>query len=251
LLALLLFLATATAVVINKDRASFSTIPVGQVAAKFTERDPIASVKGNFQNSFGDANVSQGIPVLHASLQDEDNRSFTELASAEQRNLDIPLPVILKVPNTPIGRENEISVQEKTPKEEKKNALGTAIETVMEQAKKIGKKASWQVYATPSMGYRRLKGEASGSNFQYSVFSLSTNAMFARNVKDAVSHKPGMGFEIGTAMFYPLAKKLNFKAGLQANCQLWHEQLCIRKLSHQCCIRLQEQQWIFPCNPAQ
>ncbi len=217
LLALLLFLATATAVVINKDRASFSTIPVGQVAAKFTERDPIASVKGNFQNSFGDANVSQGIPVLHASLQDEDNRSFTELASAEQRNLDIPLPVILKVPNTPIGRENEISVQEKTPKEEKKNALGTAIETVMEQAKKIGKKASWQVYATPSMGYRRLKGEASGSNFQYSVFSLSTNAMFARNVKDAVSHKPGMGFEIGTAMFYPLAKKLNFKAGLQAN----------------------------------
>jgi hypothetical protein len=67
------------------------------------------------------------------------------------------------------------------------------------------------------MGYRRLKGEASGSTYQYSVFSLSTNAVFARNVKDAVSHKPGMGFEIGTAMFYPLSQKLNFKAGLQAN----------------------------------
>ena len=67
------------------------------------------------------------------------------------------------------------------------------------------------------MGYRRLNGEASRSNYQYSVFSLSTNATFARNVKDAVSHKPGMGFEIGTAMFYPISKKLNFKAGLQAN----------------------------------
>lgn len=38
-------------------------------------------------------------------------------------------------------------------------------------------------------------------------------------MKDAVIHKPGMGFEAGAALYYPITKNLRVKAGLQANYQ--------------------------------
>jgi len=102
-------------------------------------------------------------------------------------------------------------------KEVKKGIFASTLDNIIDQARKIGKNAKWQIYATPTIGYRRLNGKASSLAYNYSSFSLSTNAMFARDVNDAVSHSPGMGFEVGTAMFYPLTKKLTFKAGLQAN----------------------------------
>lgn len=100
---------------------------------------------------------------------------------------------------------------------EKKSMLSNAFENIIDQAKKIGKNAKWQFYATPTIGYRRMEGKISSLAYQYSSYSLSTNAMFARDVNDAVSHSPGMGFEVGAAMYYPLTKRLSFKAGLQAN----------------------------------
>jgi hypothetical protein len=105
----------------------------------------------------------------------------------------------------------------KDQKEEKKHSISETIDLVVTAAKKISKDVSWQFYGGPSIGYRRLKGEATRNFFQYSQYSLSTNAAFARDVKDVVNHRPAMGFELGTAMFYPLGKRLNFKAGIQAN----------------------------------
>jgi hypothetical protein len=102
-------------------------------------------------------------------------------------------------------------------KEEKKHSISETIDLVVTAAKKISKNINWQFYAGPSIGYRRLKGESSRNIYQYAVYSLSTNSVFARNVRDVVNHKPAMGFELGSAMFYPLSKKLNLKAGLQAN----------------------------------
>jgi hypothetical protein len=102
-------------------------------------------------------------------------------------------------------------------KADKKNALSQTLDLVVETAKNISKKISWQYYGGPSIGYRNLKGEASRNNYQYSVYSLNTNAVYARDVRDVVNHKPAMGFEIGTTMLYPLSKKLQLKAGLQAN----------------------------------
>lgn len=101
--------------------------------------------------------------------------------------------------------------------EDKKTVLGNAIEAVVERAKQIRKKANFQFYVTPTVGYRSLSGKASNASFQYSQIFLSNNALFARDVKDAVNHSPGMGIEIGSAMLYPLSKKLTFRAGLQAN----------------------------------
>lgn len=98
-----------------------------------------------------------------------------------------------------------------------KTVLSNVLENVLDKAKQFRKKASFQFYATPTIGYRTLNGKASNANFQYSQIFLSNNALFARDVNDAVNHSPGMGIEIGTALLYPLTKRLSFKAGLQAN----------------------------------
>jgi hypothetical protein len=217
LLVLFLFLGTTTAIVVNKEKASYASSPLGQVAAKFIERDLIATLaNGNTETNVSITNMDKYNAYQHNQVQ-KHMTSFAELASPEQKDLTVQLPNNLEIPAQQLKQQEDNTPETNLPKEDKKNAIGAAIETVIEQAKKIKKNASWQIYASPNMGYRRLKGEASRSMYQYSVFSLSTNAVFARNVKDAVSHKPGLGFEIGTAMFYPLSKKLNFKAGLQAN----------------------------------
>jgi hypothetical protein len=102
-------------------------------------------------------------------------------------------------------------------KEEKKHTLNETIDLVVTTAKKISKNIKWQVYGGPSIGYRNLEGKATRNIYQYAVYSLSTNAVFARDVKDVVNHKPAMGFELGTAMIYPISKRLNIRTGLQAN----------------------------------
>lgn len=217
LLVLFLFLGTTTAIVVNKEKASYASSPLGQVAAKFLERDLIATfADGHIEANVSSSSMDKYNAYQHNQVQ-KHMTSFAELASPEQKDLIVQLPNNLEIPALQLKQQEDNTPETNLPKEEKKNAIGAAIETVIEQAKKIKRNASWQIYASPNMGYRRLKGEASRSMYQYSVFSLSTNAVFARNVKDAVSHKPGLGFEIGTAMFYPLSKKLNFKAGLQAN----------------------------------
>lgn len=217
LLVLFLFLGTTTAIVVNKEKASYANAPLGQVAAKFIEKDLIATIVDGYDEINGSSTANDKLSNFQNNQAQKNMTTFAELASPEQKDLTVQLPKYLELTVLPTKMQVSRDPETNVPKEEKKNTLGAAIETVFEQAKKIKKNASWQIYASPNMGYRRLKGEASRSMYQYSVFSLSTNAVFARNVKDAVSHKPGMGFEIGAAMFYPLSKKLNFKTGLQAN----------------------------------
>ena len=217
LLVLFLFLGTTTAIVVNKEKASYASSPLGQVAARFIEKDLIAASADYFNGTNNSVVTKNKYNPFQNSHDDNGMSAVAELPSEGQKDLTVQLPSQLKTAGPILIPEVNKPVVVDQPKEDKKSSLGAAIETVVEQAKKIKKNASWQIYATPTMGYRRLKGEASGSIYQYSVFSLSTNAVFARNVKDAVTHKPGMGLEIGTAMFYPVSKKLNFKAGLQAN----------------------------------
>lgn len=118
----------------------------------------------------------------------------------------------ISIPNT-----STITQEATSQNEEKKHSLSETIDLVVTTAKKISKDIKWQVYGGPSLGYRRLEGQATRNIYQYSVYSLSTNAVFARDVKDVVNHKPAMGFELGTAMIYPLNKRINIRAGIQAN----------------------------------
>ena len=100
---------------------------------------------------------------------------------------------------------------------DKKNIIASTIESVIAKARIIGKNAQWQFYLTPSLSYRRLEGKATSTAYQYASFPYSTNSLFARDVNDAVKQHPSIGFEVGTAMRYPLNNKLSLKTGLQFN----------------------------------
>lgn len=149
-------------------------------------------------------NITSSDLVLPETIVEE-HETFDELSTMETlKNIDFTPPLIN-------------SDRKVIKKEEKKHRLTETIELVKSTARKISKDIRWQVYGGPSLGYRMLKGEATRNIYQYSVYSLSTNAVFARDVKDVVNHRPAMGFELGTAMFYPVGKRVFLKAGLQAN----------------------------------
>lgn len=86
----------------------------------------------------------------------------------------------------------------------------------------VGRKTMWQMYFSPSVSYRRLVGQASRYTYPYNGFPYSANYGFARDVKDAVRHRPSVGMEIGTALLYPLNRNFRLKAGLQFNYNAYH-----------------------------
>lgn len=71
-------------------------------------------------------------------------------------------------------------------------------------------KFSWQLYATPSVSYRKLEDEA--------PYYLSTNT----NVNNAVKHKPALGLELGLGVSYNLTKNFSIKTGLQFNMRQYY-----------------------------
>lgn len=91
------------------------------------------------------------------------------------------------------------------------------LDQFIAQIGQVSRKTMWQMYFSPSISYRRLEGKASRYIYPYSGFPYSANYGFARDVKDAVRHRPSAGMEIGTALLYPLSKKIRVKAGLQFN----------------------------------
>lgn len=214
-LALLLFSAGVT-MVIKKEKSSLVKERAGQIAYRLSK-----SVEGNQSFPMApppEGQIVQAVTTKRSTIPEKPGLAPVELqknAEKDTERLSIPLAI-----QTPDLKGRFMKIPEKTQqasKEDKKNLIATAFETVVEQAKKIRSNASWQLYGGLNMGYRFLSGEATRTNYQYAVFSLSTNAQFPRNVKDVVNHRPGMGFEIGSAMYYPITKKLSLKAGLQAN----------------------------------
>jgi hypothetical protein len=161
------------------------------------------------------------IPVQVSGLS-KDPLSIQQLSDRISPAIINERSLALELPQQIAGRPTliptpDVSLTAATPKEEKKHSLSETIDLVVTTAKKISKDIKWQVYGGPSVGYRRLEGHATRNIYQYAVYSLSTNAVFARDVKDVVNHKPAMGFELGTAMIYPLSKRLSIRTGIQAN----------------------------------
>ena len=215
---LLIFVGITTGVMLIHQKKSSLVNAQPYTAYQFIEERPSEKMASSFFSiepipSFNKKNVSIfGKAKLH-----EEILPFTgDEETVEESKKELIVPFSNRINSLPITIENTISIP--TPsKTEKKNNLELAIDNIIEQARKIGKNAKWQIYATPTIGYRRLSGEASSLTYQYSSYSLNTNALTARDVNDAVSHRPGMGFEVGAARYYPLGKRLQFKAGLQAN----------------------------------
>jgi len=155
-------------------------------------------------------------PAINTASQNQLAQRLTPAIQLE-RNFQLDIPTSIGNRPSALPLLSAITQQTVTQKEEKKHSLSETIDLVVTTAKKISKDIRWQVYGGPSVGYRRLEGQATRNIYQYAVYSLSTNAVFARDVKDVVNHKPAMGFELGTAMIYPLSKRINIRTGVQAN----------------------------------
>jgi len=75
----------------------------------------------------------------------------------------------------------------------------------------------WMLYFSPTMNYRKLNGNdvsyAPASEIQSVPLALNFNG----DVDKYVHHKPALGFELGSNLFYRSSKHLHFKAGIQFN----------------------------------
>ena len=102
---------------------------------------------------------------------------------------------------------------------EKQNELfPMSIESVVNSFKANSRKNrfSLQLYFTPTISYRQLRENKSYLNSTafasspYSIVSLM-------DINSVVTHKPGMGLELGLSAAYRITRDLKFKAGLQFN----------------------------------
>jgi len=120
------------------------------------------------------------------------------------------------VPFTTTKPVDEKILEEKI-EQKKENPISNTLELIITGIGKVKKKTSWQMYMSPTVSYRKLVGQATKSNYSYSGFAYSANLGFPTDVNDAVTHKPSVGIELGTAFIYPVAKNIRIKAGLQFN----------------------------------
>lgn len=210
------FMTATTFVAIQKEeKQSIAQLPAGRMAFTLSKQDPFSIPAPNRQL----AKQSLVISSREAAADKDEHPVSTEAinlkeTSTSENKTRIETPEFFESPVAPVKPAQET----RTVKTElKKSSVETVIKNVVMQAKKIGRNASFQFYITPSIAYRSLNGQASGSIFQYSQFFLSTNNVFAKNVKDVVDHRASMGLELGTSMLYPLSKRITLKAGIQGN----------------------------------
>ena len=122
---------------------------------------------------------------------------------------------------TVVDSYEEALQQEATTAEPEANPLSAyplTIESVVNSYKPRGakKKVGFQFYFTPTISYRRLSENKSFLR-NGPANSPLYRAAASNDVNNVVKHKPNIGFEIGFTAKYPVAKKVNLRAGLQLN----------------------------------
>jgi len=160
------------------------------------------------------------------TLSDINNRSLEILSDTRPR----PEPVkaealVVKMDDylRPVSASENIPAQETTPAAmpapdavaDFNNLAPYTIESVVNSYKPAPKRVSWQVFFTPTVSYRAL---SVNKNFQASAGGpLPLPFANMENVNKAVTHKPDLGFQLGTTARYPLSKRINVRAGFQLN----------------------------------
>jgi hypothetical protein len=100
------------------------------------------------------------------------------------------------------------------PTEKNQNVNWLQEYAVFQLAAQKAERIGLQLYFSPTVNYRTLKGSSSYSSDVKNI-PLSSNIM--GDVDQYVKHKPALGFEVGATLLYRASKRVNFKAGLQFN----------------------------------
>ena len=219
---LLLFMAAAsTAIILSNEESKHAIADSGRIAHAFVKNNHFESLIKNHNNGQIKLNIAgtkkQKQPAARVEKVISVDQRLAEHIELSTKKITLPVPKQISVGENSIQQSINNVLAEQEKKEAKKHNISNTLVSVIEKAKKIKKNSSWQFYITPTISYRSLSGQASKSVYQYSQYFLNTNAPFARDVKDAVNHSPGIGLEIGASMYYPITKKLSFKIGGQVN----------------------------------
>jgi len=220
LIALFLLSISSGLIIMNTKEEKNVLSKPGQIAYAFFEKEPtknsytkLENVKiisnGSFKRKLIPITKSTSLINKELSNTFDNNQLFIDSFDGSDK-IELPAGIL----NFNASKRMDIHTNLKP---DKKNIISSTIESVIAKAKVIGKNAQWQFYLTPSLSYRRLEGKATSSAYQYTGFPYSTNSLFAKDVNDAVKQHPDLGLELGTAMQYPLTKKLSLKTGLQFN----------------------------------
>lgn len=123
------------------------------------------------------------------------------------------------VADSDIAPNSSLHQQEASQQNQSHPELPLSIESVVNLYKpqRAKKKITTQFYFTPTMSYRRLTENK--SYLRSLQGSSSPNAVIPTHydVNEVVTHKPGMGLEMGMTAKYPISKKMNLRLGLQMN----------------------------------
>ena len=91
-----------------------------------------------------------------------------------------------------------------------KERVDQPTNSIAENLKQQHGKMSWQLYATPSIVYRRLFNNLN-------VFSSGNIRTFTITSPETMDHEPALGLEVGGSLRYQLFKHLKVSSGLQLN----------------------------------
>ena len=78
------------------------------------------------------------------------------------------------------------------------------------------KRLGWQLSFAPTMNYRKLSTSKNPGR-QYMVKNIPMAMDIEGEPDDLVSHKPALGFELGTHLRYRIDRTVTFKTGIQFN----------------------------------
>jgi hypothetical protein len=98
-------------------------------------------------------------------------------------------------------------------------ALPLTIESVVNSYKLKGRKAKLetQFYFVPTISYRKLTENKSYLRTLAQSNTPNNYPGSNSSVRNNVTHKPDVGFELGVAVKYPISSKLKLRTGLQFN----------------------------------
>ncbi len=116
----------------------------------------------------------------------------------------------LQIDQPNINEENPLTAVDSAKSEIEKNIANVPL-----LKNRKPSKISWTYYLSPTVSYRSYsKHEAPNANeILAGLVYTVTNPNFSRSL----IHRPSPGIEAGTAMKYPLTKKIKFTSGLQVN----------------------------------
>lgn len=195
-----------TGVVVNMDQPVPSAITGNTSLAEtnttaFTNETPVYNL-----NAWQFRKSGQPEPADNPLLLADNNAEHPEQHLAQ-------VPASASLINPTSVDESKLGANSQDANEDSKRISWLAHHAVYELAVPKQNRVSWQISFSPTMNYRRLKG----NNYPSDVKTLPLASFIPGDPDQLVNHKPALGFELGSNILYAVNKTVTLKTGLLFN----------------------------------